>query len=56
MPSLPALDGIEEQTGLPVISAATATTAELLDSLGLKRAVPDAGSLLRGLSAGAGAL
>jgi maleate isomerase len=55
MPSLPALDPIEEQTGLPVISAATATTAELLDALGLERAVPDAGSLLRGLSASAGA-
>ena len=46
MPSLEVLDVLEEETGLPVISAATATTAELLDALGAPRAVPGAGSLL----------
>jgi maleate isomerase len=46
MPSLDVLAPLEEQTGLPVISAATATAAELLDALGLPRAVPGAGSLL----------
>jgi maleate isomerase len=47
MPSLDVLAGLEEQTGLPVISAATATAAGLLDALGLPREVPGAGSLLR---------
>jgi maleate isomerase len=47
MPSLAALDGLESALGLPVISAATATAAELLDALGLPRDVPGAGALLR---------
>lgn len=47
MPSLAVLDRIEREVGLPVISAATATTAELLDALGLPREVPGAGGLLR---------
>lgn len=47
MPSLPALDDLERALGLPVISAATATTAEVLDGLGMPRAVPGAGALLR---------
>lgn len=46
MPSLGAIETLEEQTGLPVVSAATATTAELLDALSAPRAVPGAGSLL----------
>lgn len=46
MPSLPVLEEMEQQVGLPVISAATATTAELLDALGVDRRVPGAGSLL----------
>jgi maleate isomerase len=46
MPSLPVLDELEGETGLPVISAATATAAEVLDALGFERAVPGAGSLL----------
>jgi maleate isomerase len=48
MPSLSALDGLERELGLPVISAATATAAELLDALGLPRDVPGAGAMLRG--------
>lgn len=46
MPSLDVLETLEEQIDLPVISAATATAAEMLDSLGLPRRVPGAGSLL----------
>ncbi|MGD9737095.1 MAG: Asp/Glu racemase [Solirubrobacterales bacterium] len=48
MPSLEVLDLLEGDTGLPVISAATATAAEVLDALGLDRKVPGAGSLLAG--------
>jgi maleate isomerase len=47
MPSLAVLDELEQALGLPVISAATATAAELLDALGLPRDVPGAGTLLR---------
>jgi maleate isomerase len=47
MPSLAALPTLEAQLGLPVMSAATATAAELLDALNLPRHVPDAGVLLR---------
>jgi maleate isomerase len=47
MPSLPALEELEAELALPVISAATATAAELLDALGLPRRIPGAGSLLR---------
>ncbi len=52
MPSLDALEPLQEQTGLPVISAATATTAELLDALALPRAIPGAGALLDSAPAG----
>ncbi|MCW3022218.1 MAG: hypothetical protein JWR30_1540 [Conexibacter sp.] len=48
MPSLAVLDDLEQALGLPVISAATATTAELLDALQLPRAIPGAGALLAG--------
>jgi maleate isomerase len=51
MPSLSVLDRIETEVGLPVISAATASTAELLDALGLPRHVPGAGGLLRATDA-----
>jgi maleate isomerase len=47
MPSLPAIDRLEERFKLPVVTAATATTAEMLDALGLPRHVPGAGALLR---------
>jgi maleate isomerase len=46
MPSLTVLPALEQALGLPVISAATATTAQLLDALGLPRDVPRAGGLL----------
>ena len=48
MPSLEVLDEIESDRELPVISAATATAAEVFDVLGFERAVPRAGSLLAG--------
>lgn len=34
MPSLPAVDAVEQHTGLPVITAATATSREIVDRLG----------------------
>ncbi|MBS1879092.1 MAG: aspartate/glutamate racemase family protein [Actinobacteria bacterium] len=46
MPSLEVLEALEGDQGLPVVSAATATAAEVLDALGFARAVPGAGSLL----------
>ncbi|MBS1677855.1 MAG: aspartate/glutamate racemase family protein [Actinobacteria bacterium] len=48
MPSLEVLEDLETDHSLPVISAATATAAEILDALGLDRSVPGAGSLLAG--------
>jgi maleate isomerase len=46
MPSLAAIEPAEQQLGLPVLSAATATVYELLDRLGLEPVVPGAGALL----------
>jgi maleate isomerase len=48
MPSLPAIEQVEQELGLPVLSAATATVYELLTRLGLDPAVPGAGALLSG--------
>lgn len=48
MPSLPAIQEAENLLGLPVLSAATATTFELLARLGLDPVVPEAGHLLSG--------
>jgi len=48
MPSLPALEEIERRTGLPALSAATATAAAVLDRLGLAARIPGAGRLLAG--------
>lgn len=48
MPSLAAIQAVEDEYGKPVISAATATTWALLKDLGLDTVVPDAGSLLSG--------
>jgi maleate isomerase len=47
-PSLPAIPIAEERTGVPVLSAATATTFCVLERLGLDPVVPEAGSLLSG--------
>ncbi len=46
MPSLPAISLAERELGLPVLSAATATTYEILSALGRDPVVPDAGALL----------
>jgi maleate isomerase len=48
MPSLPAVQIVEDELGLPVITAATATTYEILTSLHHEPAVYGAGSLLAG--------
>jgi maleate isomerase len=46
MPSLPAIQKVEDRLGLPVLSAATATAHEILTSLGLEPKVARAGRLL----------
>jgi len=46
MPSLPAIQKVEDQIGLPVLSAATATVYQLLNQLDLDPVVPNAGKLL----------
>ncbi|TDD64381.1 Asp/Glu racemase [Actinomadura darangshiensis] len=48
MPSLAAVTEAQEQLDLPVFSAATATTREILDALGLDPHVPGGGALLGG--------
>jgi maleate isomerase len=48
MPSLAAVPIVEEQCGLPVVSASICTTHQMLQRLGLKTYVPNAGSLLSG--------
>ncbi|EON25709.1 sp/Glu/hydantoin racemase [Nocardioides sp. CF8] len=48
MPSLPAIQPVEDEAGLPVLSAATATVFTMLAELGLSTQVPDAGRLLDG--------
>ncbi|MFI5658261.1 aspartate/glutamate racemase family protein [Streptomyces sp. NPDC051684] len=46
MPSLPAIQPVEDELGLPVLSAATATAFRILSELGLPPLAPNAGSLL----------
>lgn len=48
MPSLAAIEPVEQKLGLPVLSAAVATTYQMLKSLGLKTMAPGAGALLSG--------
>jgi maleate isomerase len=48
MPSLAAVSIVEQECGLPVVSAAICTTHQMLQRLGLKTVVPNAGSLLSG--------
>lgn len=52
MPSLSAIAAAERELDRPVLSAATATTWDLLLQLGLDPVVPDAGTLLAGGVAG----
>lgn len=53
MPSLSAIQAVEDESGLPVLSAATATTFALLGELGLEPRVPGAGRLLAGTTVAA---
>ncbi len=48
MPSLPAIPQVEKLTGLPVLSAATATARQVHGTLGLEPAIDGAGALLHG--------
>ncbi|MEJ8278566.1 maleate cis-trans isomerase family protein [Pseudonocardia spirodelae] len=48
MPSLPAIEAVQEAAGIPVLSASTATTHRVLTELGLEPRVPGAGALLAG--------
>jgi maleate isomerase len=46
MPSLPVVQQVEDELGLPVVSAATATARSILLSLGITPAIGGAGQLL----------
>lgn len=46
MPSLPAVEAVQNKVGLPVVTAATATTRELLSAAGLPPVVAGAGAAL----------
>ena len=46
MPSLPAIENIEKASGIPTISAAVATTYEILKTLNLEPVAPGGGFLL----------
>ena len=48
MPSLAAIPVVEKECGLPVVSTAVCTAFQMLQKLGLKTRVPEAGSLLSG--------
>jgi maleate isomerase len=48
MPSLPAIQAVEDRLGKPVLSAAAATVYRILKTLGLEARVPNAGHLLSG--------
>ncbi len=48
MPSLEAIQIVEDKIGKPVLSAATATVFQILKNLNLNSHVPNAGSLLSG--------
>ncbi|NCF98050.1 MAG: Asp/Glu racemase [Planctomycetia bacterium] len=47
MPSLEAIPRVEDETGLPVLSAATATLRSILESLNISLDIPGGGSLLQ---------
>jgi len=48
MPSLAAIPIVEQECGLPVVSAAVCTTYQMLQKLGLRTYAPNAGALLSG--------
>lgn len=47
MPSLPAVQAIEDKTGIPTVSAAVATTYQMMRSLGLDTQMPGVGALFQ---------
>jgi maleate isomerase len=49
MPSLPAIQAIEDMMGIPTVSTAVCTVRRMLDHLNLEAIVPNAGSLLNGI-------
>lgn len=51
MPSLDAVQTVEDELGIPVITAAIATTYEILKALGHQPRIPGAGQLLSGKGA-----
>lgn len=48
MPSLAAIQKVEDECGIPVLSASVATTHQMLTALDLKTTVPNCGALLGG--------
>lgn len=48
MPSLPAVQRVQDALGIPVTSTAICTTRRMLEHLGLEPTVPNAGALLAG--------
>jgi maleate isomerase len=48
MPSLPVVQAVEDECGLPVVTSAVATVHAILGALGLDPVVPEAGRLLSG--------
>jgi maleate isomerase len=48
MPSLPALQAVQDAFDIPVVSASAATVWSILRSLDLEPVVPNAGALLAG--------
>lgn len=51
MPSLAVVQQVEDELGIPVVTAATATARALLLALGLAPVIPDAGGALAGAAA-----
>jgi len=49
MPSLPAIQRIEDMLGIRTVSTAVCTVRRMLDHLGLEPIVPGAGALLSGV-------
>jgi maleate isomerase len=56
MPSLAVVKLVEDEVGIPVVTAATATARSILLALGLPAAIPDAGRMLAGDVAAVGAV
>ncbi len=48
MPSLPSIQKVEDEIGVPTLSASVATTWQMLRSLGMETRIPGCGALLSG--------